>query len=85
MQSALRIETKVLPGNKLEINLPSNVILNSVGQTVEVIVLLPTQKPALESQSILKLLEEVHRQRPTGRSIEEINRDLQAERDAWEG
>ncbi|NMG11759.1 hypothetical protein DP117_34895, partial [Brasilonema sp. UFV-L1] len=41
MQSALRIETKVLPGNKIEINLPADTALTSVGQTVEVIVLLP--------------------------------------------
>lgn len=83
MQSALRIETKVLPGNKIEINLPTDTASTSVGQIVEVIVLLP-QKPVLEGQSILKLLEEIHRQRPVGRSVEEINRDLQAERDAWE-
>ena len=84
MQSALRIETKVLPGNKIEINLPTDTALTSVGQIVEVIVLLPEQKPVLESQSILQLLEQIHRQRPIGRSVEEINRDLQAERDAWD-
>jgi hypothetical protein len=44
MQSALRIETKVLPGNKIEINLPADTPLTSVGQTIEVIVLLPEQK-----------------------------------------
>lgn len=83
MQSALRIETKVLPGNKIEINLPTDPASTLVGQIVEVIVLLP-QKPVLASQSILKLLEEIHKQRPVGRSVEEINRDLQAERDAWD-
>lgn len=84
MQSALRIETKILPGNKIEINLPDLTASTSVGQLVEVIVLLPEDKPALEKQSILKLLEEIHQQRPVGRSVEEINRDLQAERDAWD-
>ena len=84
MQSALRIETQVLPGNKIEINLPNDAALTSVGQTVEVIVLLPEQKLALESQSILKLLEEIHRQRPVGRSVEEINRDIQVEKEAWD-
>jgi len=84
MQSALRIETQVLPGNKIEINLPNDTALTSVGQTVEVIVLLPEHKPALESQSILKLLEEIHRQRPVGRSVEEINRDIQVEKEAWD-
>ncbi|MBR8835309.1 MAG: hypothetical protein DSM106950_15090 [Stigonema ocellatum SAG 48.90 = DSM 106950] len=84
MQSALRIETKILPGNKIEINLPADTTSTSVGQTIEVIVLLPDQKPTPEKQSILHLLEEIHRQRPVGRSVAEINRDLQVERDAWD-
>jgi acyl-CoA thioesterase FadM len=73
MQSALRIETQVLPGNKIEINLPEDSTLTSVGQIIEVIVLLPEQKPTPENQPILALLEEIHKQRPVGRSIEEIN------------
>ncbi len=84
MQSALRIETKVLPGNKIEITLPADTLSTSVGQTIEVIVLIPEQKTTLEGQSIMHLLEEIHKQRPVGRSVEEINRDLQAERDAWD-
>ncbi|MBH8553585.1 hypothetical protein I8751_14635 [Nostocaceae cyanobacterium CENA357] len=84
MQSTLRIETKVLPGNKIEITLPANTLSTSVGQTIEVIVLIPEQKTTLEGQSIMHLLEEIHKQRPVGRSVEEINRDLQAERDAWD-
>ena len=84
MQSELRIETKVLPGNKIEIDLPTDTASTSVGQIAEVIVLLPEQKPALERQSILQLLEEIHKQRPVGRSVGKINRDLQAERDAWD-
>ncbi len=40
MQSALRIETKILPGNKIEINLPADTTSTSVGQTIEVIVIL---------------------------------------------
>ncbi|MGF1990428.1 MAG: hypothetical protein RMY62_021510 [Nostoc sp. ZfuVER08] len=83
MQSALRIETKVLPGNKIEITLPADTLSTSVGQTIEVIVLIP-QKTILEEQSIIHLLEEIHKQRPVGRSVEEINRDLEAERDAWD-
>ncbi|MDZ8139215.1 MAG: hypothetical protein RM049_28690 [Nostoc sp. DedQUE04] len=83
MQSALRIETKVLPGNKIEITLPDDTLSTSVGQTIEVIVLIP-QKTILEGQSIIHLLEEIHKQRPVGRSVEEINQDLEAERDAWE-
>ena len=82
MQSALRIETKVLPGNKIEINLPDNTLSTSVGQTVEVIVLLPEQ-PQLVRQNILEWIEQA-RSRGTLRSAEEINRNLQAERDSWD-
>ena len=60
MRSELRIETKVLPGNKIEINLPADMLSSSVGQTIEVIVLLPEQKTNLERQSILQFLEEIH-------------------------
>jgi len=74
MQSALRIETKILPGNKIEINLPTDMLSNSVGQTVEVIVLLP-DRPQLMRQNILEWIEQV-RGRSSFRSVEEINRDL---------
>jgi hypothetical protein len=84
MRSELRIETKVLPDNKIEISLPADMLSSSVGLTIEVIVLLPEQNSPLESQSILQLLEQIHHQRPVGRSVEEINRDLQAERNAWD-
>lgn len=53
MQSALRIETKVLPGNRIEINLPSEAVPDSVGQTIEVIIILP-EKPKLMRQNILE-------------------------------
>ncbi|NEP82119.1 MAG: hypothetical protein F6K39_30635 [Okeania sp. SIO3B3] len=78
----LRVETKVLPGNKIEINLPDNTPSTSVGQTVEVIVLLP-ERPQLVRQNILEWIEQA-RSRGTLRSAEEINRDLQTERDSWD-
>jgi hypothetical protein len=82
MQSAIRIETRVLPGNKIEINLPEDASTTSVGQTVEVIVLLP-EPPQLLRGNILEWIEQA-RSRSTFRSVEEINRDLQAERDSWD-
>ncbi|MEG3918509.1 hypothetical protein QUA07_05080 [Microcoleus sp. T3_A4] len=82
MRSELRIETKVLPGNKIEINLPADMLSSSVGQTIEVIVLLP-ERPQLMRQNILEWIEQA-RSRGTFRSVEEINRDLQAERDSWD-
>lgn len=78
MQSAIRITTKVLPGNKVEIQLPSG----SVGEEVEVFVILP-EKPQIGRRKVLEILEEIH-SRHTFRTIEEIDRKLQSERDSWD-
>jgi hypothetical protein len=78
MRKELRIETKVLPGNKIEINLPADMLSSSVGQTIEVIVLLP-ERSQLIRQNILEWIKQA-RSRVPFRSVEEINRDLQAER-----
>ena len=45
---------------------------------------MPEQKLDLREQSIMQLLEEIHQQGPVGRSVAEINRDLQVERGAWD-
>ncbi|MGK7894342.1 MAG: hypothetical protein AB4372_12150 [Xenococcus sp. (in: cyanobacteria)] len=84
MQSALRIKTKVLPGNKIEIELPPETASKTLGQTIEVILLLPDQPSVSTEQSIGEILAEIHSQAISGRTVEEINRDLQAERDAWD-
>lgn len=78
MQSALRITTKVLPGDKVEVQLPPG----SVGEEVEVFVILP-EKPQLGRRRVLEMLEEI-RTRHTSRTVEEIDRELQAERDSWD-
>ena len=78
MQSAIRITTKVLPGDKVEIQLPSG----SVGEEVEVFVILPERKQ-LTQRRVLEILEEVHKHGPF-RTVEEIDRDLQLERDSWD-
>jgi hypothetical protein len=54
MQLAIRITTKVLSGNKVEIELPPG----SIGEEVEVIVLLP-EKPQPGRRNVLELLEEI--------------------------
>ena len=82
MRSELRIETKVLPGNRIEINLPADMLSSSVGQTIEVILLLP-ERPQLMRQNILEWIEQARSRVPL-RSVEEINHDLQAERDSWD-
>lgn len=78
MQSAIRIKTKVLPGNKLEVELPPG----SVGEEVEVFVILP-EKPKPGRRNVMELLEEIRSRHPS-RTVEEIDRDLQSERNSWD-
>jgi hypothetical protein len=78
MQSAIRITTRVLPGNKVEVLIPPG----SEGEDVEVIVVLPDKKQQ-SRKSALDILEEFHKHGPF-RTVEEIDRDLRAERDSWD-
>lgn len=78
MQSAIRITTRVLPGNKVEVLIPPG----SEGEDVEVIVVLP-EKRQQSRKSALDIIEEFHKQGPF-RTAEEIDRDLQTERDSWD-
>jgi hypothetical protein len=78
MQTSLRISTKVLPGNKIEIEIPEG----NIGEDIEVIVMLP-EKPKPTKRRALEILAAAHKL-GSFRSIEEIDRDLQAERDSWD-
>lgn len=78
MQPALRITTKVLSGGKIELQLP----LESVGDEVEVFVVLP-EKPRSQQQPILDFFAAIHQQGPF-RTPEEIDRDIQLEKEAWD-
>ncbi len=78
MQPALHLTTKVLPGNKIEIEIPEG----EIGDTVDVFVVLP-KKPKAKKRSVMKILEEVHAKRPP-RSAEDIDRQLREERDSWD-
>jgi hypothetical protein len=78
MQSALRITTKVLSGGKVELQLP----LESVGDEVEVFVILP-EKSRSPQQPILEFFAAIHQQGPF-RTPEEMDRDIQMEKDAWD-
>lgn len=77
-QSILRIETQVLPGNKLEINLP----VETTGKIVEVLVLLPESKKN-PRRSVMDILREI-RGKGIFSSPEEVNQYLQKERSEWE-
>ena len=78
MQPALHLTTKVLPGNKIEIEIPEG----EIGDTVDVFVVLP-QKPKAKKRSAMEILKEVHAKRPP-RSAEDIDRQLTEDRDSWD-
>ncbi len=78
MQSAIRITTKVLAGNKLEIQVPPG----SVGEEVEVFVIIP-EKLQGGRRKVLELLTEI-RSRHVSRTVEEIDRELQEEKNSWD-
>ena len=78
MRSALHVTTKVLPGNKIEIQVPEA----QIGDNVDVFVILPG-KAETKKRSVLELLEEVHAKRPP-KSAEEIDRQLEEERSSWD-
>ena len=79
MQTALRLETTVLPGHRLEITAPEL----PEGAKVEVIVVLP-ERQELRRISMLEFLATL----PPGpllfKTPEDANRYLQEERDSWE-
>jgi hypothetical protein len=70
MQSAIRITTKVLAGNKLEIQVPPGY----VGEEVEVFVIIPDQPQG--GRKVLELLTEI-RSRHVSRTVEKIELQLQ--------
>lgn len=78
MQPALRITTKVLPGNKIEIEIPEA----QIGDSVDVFVVLP-EKVETKKRSVMEILEEVHAKLPL-KSAEEIDRQLREERESWD-
>ncbi|AFY99851.1 hypothetical protein [Calothrix sp. PCC 6303] len=78
MQPALRITTKVLPGNKIEIEIPEA----EIGDSVDVFVILP-EKVETKKRSVLDIIEESRRRHPS-RSAEDIDRQLQEERLSWD-
>ncbi len=78
MQPALHLTTKVLPGNKIEIEIPEG----EIGDTVDVFVVLP-EKSKEKKRSVLEIIEE-SRSRNTLRSAEDIDRQLREERESWD-
>ncbi len=79
MQTALRMETTILPGHRLEISDPEL----PEGVKVEVIVVLPEQ-PAPARRSMLEFLATLPPGPVLFQTPEDANRSIQEERDSWE-
>ncbi|MCC6418350.1 MAG: hypothetical protein IT429_08925 [Gemmataceae bacterium] len=79
MQSALRLETTVLPGHRLEISAPEL----PEGATVEVIVVLPG-KPEPQFSSALDFLKSLPSDPRAFPTWEEYEQHLREEKDAWD-
>lgn len=79
MQAALRLETTILPGHRLEVSAPEL----PEGAKVEVIVLLP-EMPKPKFGSALEFLESLPPGPRAFKTWEEYERHLQEERDSWD-
>lgn len=77
MQVALRITTKVLPGNKIELELPQA----EIGDDVDVIVILP-EKAEPKRRSAVDILNELPGRR-LFKTAEEVDKYLKEERESW--
>ncbi|MBY0229474.1 MAG: hypothetical protein K2W96_09365 [Gemmataceae bacterium] len=80
MRAALKLESKVLPGHRLEITAPDL----PEGETVEVIVVLPTKPETKRFASALDFLESLPPGPRPFKTWEEYEQFLKEEKDAWE-
>ncbi len=83
MQTALKITTHILPGHRLEIVAPEL----AEGQPVEVFVVASEPAPAPKAEgrtSIWELIQTLPPGPHSASTWEEIERNLQEDRDAWD-
>ena len=79
MQTALRVETTILPGHRLEISDPGL----PEGATVQVIVLLP-EAPVPPKRSMLEFLKTLPPGPLMWETPADADRYMREERDSWE-
>jgi hypothetical protein len=79
MQAALRITTRVLPGNRIEITAPGL----TEGAPVDVFLVLP-ETPASPCRSVLEFLDSLPPGPRLFKTSEEADRYLREERDTWD-
>ncbi len=81
MQTALRLTARVQAGHKLEIIAPELI----EGEAVEVFVVMPeSPKPATKASSLMEFLDLLPPGPRSAPTWEEIERNLQEDRDAWD-
>ena len=84
MQAALRVTTRVLPGHRVEIVAPEL----TDGEAVEVFVVMPnisyTVAPARSAPSLMEFLDSLPPGPQSAPTWEEIERNLQEDRDSWD-
>jgi hypothetical protein len=78
MQAAYHTTTTILPGNKIEIELPEG----TIGEAIEVIILLPN-KTTQKKRSALDIIADA-RKIPPYRTPEEVDQDIQEEGNSWD-
>ena len=79
MESALHIQTKVLPGNKIEIQSQDL----AVGDEVDVFIV-TSKTQSKNSSSVIDLIEKMRNNISSFKTPEEIEKQLQEERKSWE-
>jgi len=77
MAAARRITTKVLPGGRVEVDLPEL----RIGQSVDILVIPHASDD--QRKSFVRFLQSLSNHRSTA-EWEKFDRDLQAERDGWD-
>lgn len=80
MESALRIETRVLPGKRIEISDPEL----PEGAHVDVIVVVREQPQLNQKHSILAILDSLPPGPRSNKNWDQIEKEFQEERNAWE-
>jgi hypothetical protein len=80
MQAALRMETTVLPGNRVEVSDPGL----PEGAKVEVIVVLPHEAGPVRRISMIEFLEKLPSGPRAFDTWEEYEKFLKEEKDSWE-
>ena len=78
MQPAIHVTTRVLPGGKIEVSTPQL----KEGEEVDVVVSPARRKK--EKQSLLEFLDSLPNPRHSAEAWQQIERDLQKERDSWD-